>query len=334
MTESERQRRQLAFSAVGSVLVLLLIVVTCSVYMWRKAATSEGQTPKPDAEDTVDEVTICQLTADPAKYNQKLVKVTGFFSLGFEDSSLYDLQCDSRFSIWYDFGGKNSTGTMYCCGVVPSRTRPEQIIVENIPIPLIVDQNFQTFDQLLRQSGIVRANVSGRFFSGQKSTAPNGREWWGGYGHMGCCSLFMIQQVVSVDGQDRKDLDYGSTVDESDISSRCSSYDILGHFFPQHPSFVEAQKSADSDSQSWMFEDPKRVAIEGISKLTSKDPASIAYLKLKRQTQGRMTFEWKPKNEKATYTIVVSRPYELSFYAKTTRVVWVLREAYRSSCKR
>ena len=325
MSNNDRCQRQLAASAVASGLILLLVVVSSYAYIFimrQRASVQDKTNAEPE------EPSICQLLADPGKYNQKIVKVTGFFSLGFEESSLYDLQCDSRFSIWYDFGGKNSTGTMYCCGVVPARTRPEQIIVENIPIPLVVDQNFQTFDQLVRQMGIVRANVIGRFFSGEKSTAPNGREWWGGYGHLGCCPLFMIQQVVSVDGQDRKDLDYGSSVDESDISERCSSYDILGDF---SKSLLEAQKRADSD-QSWMFEDPKRVAIEGISKLTSQDPASIAGLKLKRQTQGRMTFEWKAKNEKATYTIVVSRPYELSFYAKTSRVAWVLREAYRSSC--
>lgn len=325
MSNNDRRRRQLATSAVASGLILLLAVVSSYAYifvMQQRAKKSINEGPE--------ELTVCQLLTDPGKYNQKLVKVTGFFSLGFEESSLYDLQCDSRFSIWYDFGGKNSTGTMYCCGVVPSRTRPEEIIVENIPIPLVVDQNFQTFDQLVRRAGIVRANVIGRFFSGERSTAPNGREWWGGYGHLGCCPLFVIQQVVSVDGQDRKDLDYGSRVDESDISKRCSSYDIL-HDFSKEPSFIEAQKGADADGQSWMFDDPKRVAIEGISKLTSQDPASIADLKLKRQTPGRMTFEWKA-NKKATYTVVVSRPYELSFYAKTTSVVWVLREAYRSSC--
>ena len=327
MSNNDRRQRQLAASAVASGLILLLAVVSSYAYifvMQQRASVQETTNAGPE------EPSICQVLADPGKYNQKLVQVTGFFSLGFEESSLYDLQCDSRFSIWYDFGGKNSTGTMYCCGVVPSRTRPEEIIVENIPIPLVVDQNFQTFDQLLRRAGIVRANVIGRFFSGEKSTSPNGKEWWGGYGHLGCCPLFMIQQVVSVDGQDRKDLDYGSTVDESDISKRCSSYDILRDF-SKEPSFTEAQKSADSDGQSWMFEDPKRVAIEGLSKLTNQDPTSIAGLKLKRQMPGRMTFEWK-SNKKATYTLVVSRPYELSFYAKTTRVVWVLREAYRSSC--
>jgi hypothetical protein len=35
---------------------------------------------------------------------------------------------------------------------------------------------------------------------------------------------------------------------------------------------------------------------------------------------------------RATYMVVVSRPYELSFYAKANRVAWVAIAAYRSSC--
>jgi len=328
MSDNERRRRQLAASAVASALILLLVVVGSYTYMFilHRGKTQEKVVTEPD------EVSICQLLKDPGKYNQKLVKVTAFFSLGFEDSGVYDLQCDSRFGIWYDFGGTSSTGTMYCCGVVPSRTRPEQITVENISIPLIADENFQTLDRLLRDKGLVRANVIGRFFSGERSTAPNGRDFWGGYGHMGCCSLFMIQQVVNVEDHDRRDLDYGSSIDQSDISKSCNSYDILANTF-EEPSLVEAQRAADANDQSWMFEDPNRVAKEGLAKLLKRDPASIEGLALKRQAPGRMTFQWKPKNERAVYTVVISHPYELSFYAKTTRVVWVLREAYRSTCQ-
>lgn len=328
MNDNERRRRQLAASAVASALILLLTVVGSYTYIFiiHRGKAQEKIVTEPE------EVSICQLLRDPGKYNQKLVKLTAFFSLGFEDSGVYDLQCDSRFGIWYDFGGTSSTGTMYCCGVVPSRTRPEQISIENISIPLIADQNFQTLDRLLRDKGLVRAGVIGRFFSGEKSTAPNGRDFWGGYGHMGCCSLFMIQQVVNVEDPDRRDLDYGSSVDQSDVSKSCNSYDILADTF-ENPSLVEAQRAADSNEQSWMFEDPSRVAIEGLAKLIKRDPASIQGLTLKRQAPGRITFNWKPKNERALYTVVVSHPYELAFYAKTSRVVWVLREAYRSPCR-
>lgn len=41
--------------------------------------------------------------------------------------------------------------------------------------------------------------------------------YWGGYGHMGCCSLLAIQEVKSVNPVDRDDLDYGASVDQPDV---------------------------------------------------------------------------------------------------------------------
>lgn len=323
MTESERQRRQLAFSAVGSVLVLLLIIVTCSVYMWKKAS-------KQTIEDAIEEVTICQIAADPAKYNKKLVKVTAFFSLGFEDSAFFDPSCPSRFNIWHDFGGKRSTGTMYCCDVVPSRTRPEDVIIEDITIPLVVDQNFETLDRLLRRSGggIARGTVIGRFFSGEKARAADGSDWWLGYGHLGASSLFMIQQVLHVDQHDRTDVDYDSSQTYPDFETGECFYQRLS----DAESAIEVQKQAEVDGGSWMFEDPKRVAVEALAKQLKRNPASLANIRLKRQAQGRMFYEWRSNNENRPYVVAVTRPYLSVFYAKTSRVAWVPGGVYRLSC--
>ena len=42
---------------------------------------------------------------------------------------------------------------------------------------------------------------------------------------------------------------------------------------------------------------------------------------------------WRPETKKASYMVVVSRPYWLSFYAKDRqKVAWVLAAAYESSC--
>src|SRR4030095_514256 len=254
MTESERRRRQLAFSAVGSVLVLLLIVVTCSVYLWKKASTSEGQMSKQAVADTVEEVTICQLAADPAKYNQKLVKVTAFLSHGFEDSSLFDPSCLPQFSIWYDFGGKRSTGALYPSGAVPSRTRPEEATVEGISIPLVADTNFETLDRLLHRSGgtIVHGTVVGRFFLGEKENVADGSDWWTGYGQLGAKGLFMVQQVLHVDQHDRTDVDYDSSEPLPDFGNKECLYQVVD-LESDIESAIEVQKRAEA-GRSWMFE--------------------------------------------------------------------------------
>ena len=94
------------------------------------------------AETKAQEVSVCDLKNDPAKYNHSMVKVSGYFSRGFEDSTLYDPRCKSRQWIWVELGGKRSVDVMYCCGFTPSSTREEELEVEGIKLPLTEDANF------------------------------------------------------------------------------------------------------------------------------------------------------------------------------------------------
>jgi hypothetical protein len=45
----------------------------------------------------------------------------------------------------------------------------------------------------------VRATVRARIFVAKESV--NGRTLYAGYGHMGCCMLLAIQQIVSVESK-------------------------------------------------------------------------------------------------------------------------------------
>lgn len=326
-------QRQITWSAVSSIVVLHLLLVTYMHFGQLLPANPEASDSTTAAQaERPEEVTICQLKSGPGKYNRKLVKVTAFLSHGFEDSVIFDPSCESRFGIWYEYGGTNVTGTMYCCGVTAARTRPEQVKVEGISIPLSTDQNFQTMDRLLHSTSdtIVHGTVTGRFFSGSKATAADGREWWSGYGHMGCCSLLMIQQVNNVDPHDRKDLDYRASADQPNMVDDGCGYQYLMELDPWE-SIIAAQKEADAGKSTLAFEDPERVATEKLANLLKKKPSSVRMV-LKHKAQGRMIFEWKVRRERATYMVVVSRPYQLSFHAKTGQVAWVPIAAYRSSC--
>ena len=119
-----------------------------------------------------EKVTLCQLRTDPAAYNHKLVEVTAFVSKGFENFTLFDPTCSSgSTSVWLEYGGTSASGTMYCCGVSAERSRPEQLVVENIPIPLVDDELFRTFTKLLQRppDATAHATIVGRFFSGEKN---------------------------------------------------------------------------------------------------------------------------------------------------------------------
>jgi hypothetical protein len=168
------------------------------------ASRLNTQMPQIDAppvlETKAKDVSVCDLKNEPAKYNHSVVKVSGYFSRGFEDSTLYDPTCKSRQSIWVELGGKRSIGVMYCCGFTPRRTREEELKVEGIKLPLTEDANFAKYDKLLADGKRVKANVIGTFFSGGKiQYSENTPVFYAGYGHMGIGSLFVVQQVLSVE---------------------------------------------------------------------------------------------------------------------------------------
>lgn len=282
----------------------------------------------PASQETPMNVSICDLQNDPAKYNRRLVKFTGFISHGFEDFAVFDPTCHSRQSIWLEYGGTKASDTMYCCGVVPGHTRPKNISVDGISIPLIEDGQFRQLDAMIRAKHdlVMHASIIGRFFAGEKQG-----EFWSGYGHMGCCALLVIQQVVSVDSQNRPNLDYGASADQPNIEKEGCGYRILSRDW-RFSDALELQRKAESGERSWAFDDPARVAREvlaGEAGSTARD----ADLTQTRQIDGRRVYKWQPKNADSSYMVVVSRPYTLSFYAANPeRVSWIPIAAYRVGC--
>jgi hypothetical protein len=314
----------------GINLLIQLILIVAALISTRPAApilaTESSLLPEPE------EVTVCQLRADPNKYNRKLVKVTGFISHGFEDFGLFDPLCSAQFGLWVDYGGTKESNTMYCCGVVPGSSRPEVISVEGIKIPLVDDDRFKEFDGMIKKQYdvIMHATIVGRFFAGEKVSNPKGESWIG-YGHLGCCALMMIQQVVSVDAHTRTDLDYRASADSPNITKEGCGFSYLGD--TQFKDFIAAQQAADAGDRAWAFEDPRRVASEFLAREVKIQPELIKNLTQTRQSQGQIVYSWKPTASKVRYVIVVSRSYVLSFHAQDpTKIAWVVRAGYKTGC--
>ncbi len=245
---------------------------------------------------------------------------------------MFEPACSSYPAVWLEYGGTAASGTMYCCGVSSARSRAKRLVVENIPIELVADERFKQFDKLVQRQpdSVLRATLVGRFFAGQEMEYPGGT-YWGGYGHMGCCSLLAIQQVLSVELHDARELDYGAWAQQPNMKKTGCGYTYLTDVTPYEAS-LKTQAQADGGDRDWMFTDPKRVATEGLAELIDVDQSSIK-LRQTGQWQGRFVFEWSPNKEKVNYMIVVSRPYWLSYYAKDPkRVAWVVLAAYESPC--
>ena len=286
-----------------------------------------------------EKVTLCDIQDNPTSFNHKLVEVEGFLSHDFEDFSISTPECPYSPAIWLEYGGKRTSGTIYCCGGGAERTRTKQLEVEGFSVPLVEDRQFRKFDKLIQppfRSGnhgsVVHATIIARFFLGEKQKYGDKGGWgWGGYGHFGCCTLMVIQQVRSVDSQDRDDLDYGVSLDQPDLDKLgCGNFKLIIDSPSDKEIFATQQRAEKGDSE-WIFDDPRRVATDALGDLLKLDKASLASIRETRKGQGRVTYEWRGPENARYYMVIWSRPYWLSFYAKNPKnVAWILAAAYQA----
>jgi len=277
-------------------------------------------------------VSLCQLGKDPGSFNQMPVEVAAFVSHGFEDSFIYEAGCGERYSgIWMEYGGTASTATMYCCGTSPKSSRPAVLTVEGVELPLVENDNFKTLNTLLHKDNgrTVRATLRGTFFSGKQDPYGNGKtNFWGGYGHMGCCSLFVIQEVVSVLPHNVGGLDYGSSIDQPDTDKEgCGSY--KWHDGEEWKNQVAQQRAADGGSDTWRYDKPNKVGSAALAKLLNQSAETIK-LEETQRTEGRIIYHWRPNGRKGvSYMVIVNRPYELSLEAKDpSKTIWTVAKMY------
>ena len=155
----------------------------------------QSQLPQPTDPVTVD---LCALRADPAGWNGKRIKVEGFVQQTFEQ---FTIAAECRRAtpaarVWLTYGGRVPSGTIYCCpGESDTAERPTPLTIDGIVLPLVRDETFERFRKALTQKrpALAHAVLVGTFFVGENADV-SGAEW-GGFGHMGCCSLLVIERV-------------------------------------------------------------------------------------------------------------------------------------------
>jgi hypothetical protein len=321
--------RRLATQFNSYVLTLLLVAA---------AFASHAQTtaPVPTATSEPRDVSYCELSRNPAAFNHQLVRVTGFVTHGFEDFQFSEPPCPTQgFSIWIMYGGRAESGTVYCCpGEGGHKTRSEPLRIEGVHLPLSEDANFRRFRALIEKEHdtTIHATLVGTFFSGEKRES-NGYTFWAGMGHMGCCSLLVIQRIVSFQGHTRKDLDYSAEAG-SNVNVDCESgteRSIRGvsaaYGEDRDAQTIEQQQNADQGKSAWAFKDPERVALDA---LKSHYPDQNLDLHIIKDTPTRKVYRWKHSDHEVT--VVVLRPYWLAFYATSESVVWVATTIKEADC--
>jgi hypothetical protein len=185
---------------------------------------SAGPSALAQSAETAIPVTVCELQSNPLQFEGKLVHVRGTVTRGFEDFTISDPSAPSLSqrcgnSIWLEPGGDGKGPRPYL--VVHSwwpaddmRDWAQQARVDSVK--LIKDQQYRDMDNRLSAfrsrepdggacAGLwicslytVTSTITGRFYAAHEEKLADGRPYFKGYGHMGCCHLLIIQQVTEL----------------------------------------------------------------------------------------------------------------------------------------
>jgi len=208
-------------------LLLVLHLVLCRGNLWAQEAPVETSP--------------CELAANPKKFDGKLIRIRAAVNVYFEDFSLSTPGCNSLQGIWLAFGGDVP-------GIVASmvndtfRQPGVNVKVNGISYAIKKDESFRRFYALIsathgnKPAYRATATLTGPFFAGSEQKSRDGRVSFGGYGHLGCCSLLLITEVSDPESDPPADLNLRGKVTAPDGKPAQGIVvidDVLGGFPPQ-----------------------------------------------------------------------------------------------------
>ena len=215
--------------------------------------------------------------------------------------------------------------------------------------PLVKDEQLELFKKTLLERGrlhqMTAGTMIGTFYAG-KPIKINGRiSWRGGYGHMGCCSLFVISRIETVDTDYTEELDYYTDEWNVGMPRSCYSEQMLG--LPNNETARTWQQTVNGGRETWRY-NPEDVAEEQVKKLKadvsgtkpgpttrllSPDKSHLKPLNDDQPTDTLLemkslpylkTYEWIEPDRVTRFVVVVSRPYWLTEFAVSPdKVIWV-----------
>jgi hypothetical protein len=283
----------------------------------------------------------CEVAQSPEKFDGKLIRIDAYISREFEDSTLHDQACPeealinipsdtaAEAAIWVTFGDEEPLG------VTRSAPRAD-------------NGQLNEFRTLLMERGrlhqMTRATMTGTFRASESTkqvghvTAP------GGYGHLGCCSLFEVSRVESFESNYMADLNYSWGDWNIDIPKGCQSERMLG--LPTNETIRSWQQIANEGRDDWHY-DARRTAEDHLRRIksgefNSKNGGTTSYLRpekpqLNFPADSRPTgtlletsstaylrrYEFTEASQATRFVIVVARPYWLAELAGSPeRVIW------------
>jgi hypothetical protein len=156
---------------------------------------------------SIRDVDVCQLLQNPEAFDGQILRFHGRLDLEFEGNHIDDTACHLPLRhrrIWWNYGGESLAVNLL-----------ETKRIADLTTPVVNDAQLSEFKSTLskrrshRPDGSkcsshhecayydVSATFVGKFFAG-KWTQIQGKLFSGGFGHMNCCHLFVVEQVSEV----------------------------------------------------------------------------------------------------------------------------------------
>jgi hypothetical protein len=214
-------------------------------------------------------VSPCELAMHPKSYDGKMIHVRGRLNANFEDSSLAIPDCKTEQEIWLAFGG-DVPSLVISTANDDFRTPGVDVKVGGVSYGIKKDESLRRLYALLavrlpgdKPAYRVTATLTGAFLAGQEVSPPNGPTYFRGYGHLGCCALFVITQVSEVESILPANLNVRGTLllpDGTPAQGFAVVNDVVGGSPPVHQQTTTDSSGhfEFSDSgQLLRFEDPK-----------------------------------------------------------------------------
>jgi hypothetical protein len=286
-------------------------------------------------------VSICELQKNPDAYNHKLIQIQGMVSHEFENFSILDAGCpDFRKSPWLMYGGDVPDDVTYAVNGTGNKNR---VNIEGIEVPIRRDPVLERFRRLLNSyrldqkakvqyfqtdpSFSVTATLIGRFFAGKD---PGKRAIGRGFGHMGCCTLLVIEQVLSIDN-------IVSNVKPGELNCYTEGW----HEGRGEELLAARQNEIAKSEEKWRTENPRKVATEALSGYLNDPGTALVFQGCKSK---HLTYSDKQNDQYSTncywtssssdsYTVEVMKYYFLKSRSNTWKdIAWMPYEISHQHC--
>jgi hypothetical protein len=258
-------------------------------------------------------------------YIESLVSVPGLVLYGPNQFTTHGYDCtDANGSLRIEFGGDPSDPK--------DRFRLPKARLEDSTVPLKKDADYDTMQRLMKsaedsdQTRMLRATLTGRFFTGQPIGSKSGEIKYPN-------ARLVISEVELVSNKLEDPVDF-TPVPQS-LAKPAKNCTIVEIPVPSRDEEDKLQRLSREPSENLGYlNDPKAVAARAIAEQEKNTPEDLeAKLQLTSEGVALKNFSWISPDGLRSYAVTVNRPYWLlpSTYSGDS-VIWVPKRVTRTTC--